>query len=1694
MAKHQTGGVWGNTNPTAINPLTNLQTELQQDDEKWLAELSQKQQSGEFDSSEVLYDTQHTREGLADLSHYTDPIEKYTEYGVPLGRRSDWNEERANNQTTGEKWRRGLTKAAITTVGAVAENTFGVLAGLGEVLTGGQYYDNAVGRSIDNMNEWAREEMPNYYTEAEQNNESALASMGTANFWADKAANGLGYSIGSIATMAMTGGAGYMGMAAKAMNMKRSIDLAEKASKIHKLYKVSKTAARGEKLSKMMGQVSQAQRFKNGGQMIDGAIMMSLAEGSVEARETKNHVYETLVNQELGRLNLNHASQIPQEKLDQIQKDANAAGNANFGMNMGILSVSNAFMFGKMLGPKHVAGRVPIEGLKKEGVNKVIDTTTKGWRKAFKKAKPFLGGMATEATQEGSQYASNIASTEFAISKYSDQGGITRMQALSEGLSRTFGETEGREAILLGAITGGIMSGGGSLISRPAKKRDERANDILNILNSGALDNTIDRGRNQERSLYYIKKMEEAREQGNEELFEQYRTQAIISDAITLEEAGQIDLYYEKLDDTLSFSDEDFAKEFGHDPDAKIDKHKVVDDLKKDIALAVKRKNAVDAMFPITQTRGAARLFMSEEERNEEKQKNTETLMLRDHLLQNAVFLDKVSDRKKTIAAELSKTMPGVTLNVLEQAADQAKERYDSIIEEAILATEGVTSEAGLPQEVRDAASQEARLMYMRRVMEQLPENYKGNPVDNQSIGQNLSTYYGLHSNEQDMFENWNRLQTSQGRDEWIRVALMDQEEQATNDADLSVEDMIQQETDPEKLAANTPPNASRSQKRKIKKEAKNINNIKKNIIDQYGKDSVSMEELEAAIEDRLPVEALAGKFESSEEKQAYIELQTLRALRIQRKENIEGEEKKKQAEENEQRANEVAYTALLVNDPEKLRKVFKPAHPNEYYTHMVKEENPESLDDKLIGKKKKLKIIGRYKSDKIDVILVEGSSMYTTPHIILSLADNVSEKEVAQLLGTAVNESGPLHPDSMSPKAPGLIIYKSPKYVQVTEGYVDGNNNEHTTTLEESTPQETIDSPAKVDEQGQTEMVFEEKPRYSDDRVPVKREEFTVYNEDGTVHGVFRATTHLDGSVEWKMKAGDMWTTTTIIDSKYQKENNISNEEAIKAYTEIKDRDTKTDKLVPSGMAYKVGEVVDYKGVMNPKMFDRLTTDQQNRIDPARMSEGFVEEEVGQTQEFTDDSEFVIFDDEFIDPEVLAQELAAQNAEAAAMSGQEVQELGSIPMQEAPAPGNELPSHLVKKVNNALQMEEFGNIYNNLVDQNLSKEAATKPSYIKVMEGESLDGFTQIVIFTDSDVIGYAEVDLKQNIMGGIKLVKNARRLGIATKIYEHLISKNILLESSHAQRPGGKALWQSLVKKGLATKISEDTYGPTYQLVKKTEPAEKTLAAPVATTIAKEGTSDVFKNNSKLSEIGTEEQYSAYLDTVFPSSKVDGIQYHGTQREFEEFKLGVSKVSPGTTATDLFWFTNRESAGMYAGEQVDWSKFTAEEIAEGKKAMLEKGMTTSRVIPSVLDSKNPFDYENPEHLKIIEEIIKSREDYIPGDVETFTEAIKKEGNWFRLEKLTEEIKKAGFDGVFALERDDNGNLSKDLAVFSPSQIQILGSKQDIKGFKEFVSKPGADSRQFELSALEAEERALLKEEAELRNSLNKEDENCAT
>ena len=101
--------------PETLNPQTNLEEKKSN-----TYQLPDEFYSTNTNDGSIGYDSQFARQGLADLSHYTDDISKYTEYGVPLGRRFDWNEVRAQNQTTGEKWKRGIAKAGITTFGAIA--------------------------------------------------------------------------------------------------------------------------------------------------------------------------------------------------------------------------------------------------------------------------------------------------------------------------------------------------------------------------------------------------------------------------------------------------------------------------------------------------------------------------------------------------------------------------------------------------------------------------------------------------------------------------------------------------------------------------------------------------------------------------------------------------------------------------------------------------------------------------------------------------------------------------------------------------------------------------------------------------------------------------------------------------------------------------------------------------------------------------------------------------------------------------------------------------------------------------------------------------------------------------------------------------------------------------------------------------------------------------------------------------------------------------------------------------------------------------------------------------------------------------------------------------------------------------------------------------------------------------------------
>ncbi len=129
-------------------------------------------------------------------------------------------------------------------------------------------------------------------------------------------------------------------------------------------------------------------------------------------------------------------------------------------------------------------------------------------------------------------------------------------------------------------------------------------------------------------------------------------------------------------------------------------------------------------------------------------------------------------------------------------------------------------------------------------------------------------------------------------------------------------------------------------------------------------------------------------------------------------------------SQENEN--EDMLYTAEFVLDCDFLLNHFTPKHPNAFGDHCTIVFNP-SVDEVVevqLGKKKKLKIIGRVFDLKGDALLVEGSrSANKYPHITLSCAN-----------GTEPSYSNQMIPDAVTK---GRVRYFSePIEIDAIEGY----------------------------------------------------------------------------------------------------------------------------------------------------------------------------------------------------------------------------------------------------------------------------------------------------------------------------------------------------------------------------------------------------------------------------------------------------------------------------------------------------------------------------------------------------------------------------------------------------------------------------------------------------------------------------------
>lgn len=613
-------------------------------------------------TNEMMFRTDYR--GSRDLSKFDKASISGADYNVTRGQLLDWEEIRARNQRTADKWGNGLAKAGVTAVGAVAENTIGMLFGLGELATGGAYYDNAIGNNVDSVNEWMRENMPNYLTQQEQQM-NTFQKLGTANFWADTVANGLGYSLGSIATMYLTGGLGPIGLMGKYGGL---------TSQGTALYNAAKAVTNGTRLATALTKgANVANNVLKAAKVAEVGVMMSLAEASVEARETQRTLFSDLTQEYLQENNLKNIGDIPAEELKKMEDASYAAGNRNFVTQLPVLAGTNLLMFGKQAMGFRAAikesGDVAFNMASKKAVSKFANDGF--WKSTLNKLKPIGLNGVEESFQEGAQYFSGAFASKYHSDKYKNNGYADMSDALGHALSETFGTQEGFESMFVGFLTGGLMGGGQSIVRREYSKRKAGADQLASFLNAGYFDRANAKAESANAASESLKRLKGFQDRKDFKGFKDEQHNLIAINTLQALEMGGYDVKMEMLEDRKNLSDEEFMRHFGYsNQDANGNtitleqatggksKAQVVDGLKNKMEQVKKIYNNVSNRFELApKSSGLVRKMMSTEERIAEDAVYDERLNLRTELVLRGSRVENNVFRMKGIQQDMNDTI-----------------------------------------------------------------------------------------------------------------------------------------------------------------------------------------------------------------------------------------------------------------------------------------------------------------------------------------------------------------------------------------------------------------------------------------------------------------------------------------------------------------------------------------------------------------------------------------------------------------------------------------------------------------------------------------------------------------------------------------------------------------------------------------------------------------------------------------------------------------------------------------------------------------------------------------------------------------------------------------------------------------------------------------------------------------------------
>ena len=533
----------------------------------------------------------------------------------------------------------GLAKGAVLAGTTFADGIIGTIVGLGNAAATGTFsgfWDNPFSNAMQQVNEWSESVLPNYYTDAEKN-DPWYENIFSANFIGDKFLKNLGFAVGAAYSGKISAGATskLLGLNKARQAFKGAVTASGEALNTNaalQAYREGDLFLDGVRLTEELARDAKKLKMAEPTLKLTGAFSGALGEARIEAIQNSKDWFE-LHKQQLDDAQAKVAAQeqeamlreFPQFAQYQISSDGKSfeqvltpegqamlqarvdakfdykgglqklsedrakMGNIDFALNIPLLTVSDAWQFGKFYaGGYNTAkkGSQILRTVAEDGTVSYSAAKPSVLRNALKIASKGVAegpyeemGQAVAGKVAGYKYASELNDFYGAkIDPDAESETIDWLQATAKAIQQTYGTVEGWEEGFIGGLTGlvGIpgfrsarnseggfqspvyLQGGIKEDIQEIRERSEQDDAIVAQLNNRVQSpEFLNYYQSAIRHNAYQRQMDEAADNNDNFEFKNAEHNQLISDVIMFEKAGRINDLYDIIEEAGNVREED---------------------------------------------------------------------------------------------------------------------------------------------------------------------------------------------------------------------------------------------------------------------------------------------------------------------------------------------------------------------------------------------------------------------------------------------------------------------------------------------------------------------------------------------------------------------------------------------------------------------------------------------------------------------------------------------------------------------------------------------------------------------------------------------------------------------------------------------------------------------------------------------------------------------------------------------------------------------------------------------------------------------------------------------------------------------------------------------------------------------------------------------------------------------------------